>query len=134
MMIQKQQLTTEKSATTIYKIAGLIVLATLLIYIHDVIPKGYGHYGKSSLRVFLYVINAEIRFLMVLFLLFYVAKGEKWRFVLLLPILMTTYQLIIRFFVLQKTSYNEFDTKFVITIAISILLIIYYFRRVKNEL
>lgn len=127
-MTTPRQSTTAKSPTTIFKIVATILVATLLIYIHDAIPKGWGQVGKSSLRVFLYTVNAELRFLLVLFLLFWVAKGRVWRFSLVLPIVLTTYQLIIRLFCLQNTSYNEFDTKFVVTFLLAVALIVYYFK------
>ena len=118
---------------TIYKIVAFIVVTTLLIYLHDLIPKGSGKIGKSSLRVYFYTVNSELRFLLVWFLVYALAKGKVWRFVIWLPILMTTYQLLIRIFSLQTTAYNDFNLKFVISLLVFIALIVFYFYRKRKE-
>lgn len=98
---------------------------------HDAFPKFYGTIGLSTVRVFLYTVLAEIRFLLVLFFCYSLAKGKRWRFVLWLPIIMTTYQAIIRILALQKTDYNAFDLKLTITVVLFVALIIYYFTHKK---
>lgn len=118
-----------KSTTTIYKVVAFLVIVTVLIYVHDIFPKHFGKIGLSTVRVYLYTVLAEIRFLLVLFFCFYLAKGKQWRFVLLLPIIMTGYQAGIRILALQKTQYNEFDLKLTLTIVIFLVLTIYYFKR-----
>ena len=123
-----------KSTTTTYKVVALLITITLLIYIHDAFPKNIGKIGLSSVRVYLYTVMAEIRFLALLFLFYWSQKGKPWRFVIWLPIIMTTYQAIIRLFALQKTAYNEFDTKLALTVIVFVILIIYYFKKKKNEL
>jgi len=128
-----KELKTAKSRMTIYKIVAFIVVTTLLIYLHDLIPKGSGKIGKSSLRVYFYTVNSELRFLLVWFLVYALAKGKVWRFVVWLPILMTTYQLLIRIFSLQSTSYNDFNLKFVISLLLFIALIIFYFYKKRKE-
>lgn len=128
-----KQLKTAKSRTTIYKIVAFIIVTTLLIYLHDLIPKGSGKIGKSSLRVYFYTVNSELRFLLVWILVYILAKGKIWRFVIWLPILMTTYQLLIRVFSLQATSYNDFNFKFVVSLLLFIALIIFYFTRKRKE-
>lgn len=128
-----KELKTAKSRMTIYKIVTFIVVTTLLIYLHDLIPKGSGKIGKSSLRVYFYTVNSELRFLLVWFLVYALAKGKVWRFVIWLPILMTTYQLLIRVFSLQATTYNDFNLKFVISLLLFIALIIFYFYKKKKE-
>jgi len=122
-----------KSPTTTFKVIFIIVLATLLIYIHDFIPKGSGKIGRSSLRVYSYTVGAELRFLIILFLLWWKSKGEIWRFVLGLPIIMTTYQLIIRVFTQQGTEWNNADTKFYVTLIIAGLLIAFYFYKKRPK-
>ena len=117
----------EKLTTTTYKVVIFIFILALLIYIHDVFPKNYGKIGRSSVRVYLYTVLAEIRFLGALFFIYYLGKGKSWRFVVWLPIIMTTYQAIIRLFTLQKTNFNEFDVKLTITVLISIFLTVFYF-------
>ena len=128
-----KELKTAKSRMTIYKIVAFIVVTTLLIYLHDLIPKGSGKIGKSSLRVYFYTVNSELRFLLVWFLVYALAKGKVWRFVIWLPILMTTYQLLIRIFSLQTTAYNDFNLKFVISLLVFIALIVFYFYRKRKE-
>ena len=129
----QQQSTTEKSQTTTYKVVVFLFIVTLLIYIHDVIPKNVGKIGLSSARVYFYTVLAEIRYLAVLFFCFYLAKNKSWRFVLALPIILTTYQSIIRIFALQKTVYNSFDYKLVITILVSIAITFIYFTNKKTK-
>ena len=129
----QQQSTTEKSQTTTYKVVVFLFIVTLLIYIHDVIPKNVGKIGLSSARVYFYTVLAEIRYLAVLFFCFYLAKNKSWRFVLALPIILTTYQSIIRIFALQKTVYNSFDYKLVITILVSIAITFIYFNNKKKK-
>ena len=128
-----KELKTAKSRMTIYKIVAFIVVTTLLIYLHDLIPKGSGKIGKSSLRVYFYTVNSELRFLLVWFLVYALAKGKVWRFVIWLPILMTTYQLLIRIFSLQTTAYNDFNLKFVISLLVFIALIVFYFYRKRKD-
>ena len=120
-----------KSQTTTFRVIYILLLATVLIYVHDFIPRDIGKIGKSSIRVYSYTVGAELRFLLVLLLLWWKSKGEKWRFVVGLPIIMTTYQLCIRLFALQGSSWNEADNKFFITLIIALILIIFYFKR-KN--
>lgn len=122
----------EKSWTTIYKVSLLLLVVTLLIYIHDVIPQGYGKVGKSSLRVYLYTVFAELRYLIVLLFLYALSKGKQWRFIVLLPILLTTYQTIIRLFGWQRSAFNEFDVKLVITFVVTGILAFYYFNKSKS--
>lgn len=122
-----------KSQTTTYRVVIFIVITTLLIYVHDLIPKGVGSVGKSSLRVYLYTVNSELRFLAVWFLVYFLAKGKQWRFVVWLPLLMTTYQLFIRLFSLQKTSYNDFNIKLVLSLIVFIALIVFYFYKKRKE-
>ncbi len=123
---------TAKSQTTTYKIVIFLITVTLLIYIHDAFDKNYGKIGLSTVRVYLYTVLSEIRFLAVLLFSYYLAKGKPWRFVLWLPIIMTTYQTVIRIFSLQKTGYNEFDLKLTLTVILFIFLIIYYFSKKKK--
>lgn len=118
---------------TIYSVVAFIIITTLLIYLHDLIPKGSGKIGKSSLRVYFYTVNSELRFLLVWLLVYWLAKGKMWRFVIWLPILMTTYQLLIRILSLQKTSYNDFNFKFVVTLLLFLALIIFYFYKKRKE-
>lgn len=129
-----QPLTTGKLTTTTYKTLLFILSLGLLIYIHDAFPKDAGQIGLSSVRVYLYTVLAEIRFLAALFFIYILAKGKQYRFFLWLPITLTTYQAIIRIFALQKTGYNELNPKIILTIIISIILAIYYLKQKRNEL
>lgn len=129
---KQQQSTTGKSQTTTYKVVAFLFIVTLLIYIHDVIPKNSGRIGLSSARVYFYTVLAELRYLAVLFFCFYLAKHKSWRFVLVLPIILTTYQAIIRIFALQKTDYNAFDTKLILTIMVSVAITLFYFKSKKR--
>ncbi len=112
-----------------YKVIAFIFALTILLYLHDIIPKGMGKIGKSSLRVYLYAVNSELRFLLVWFLVYWLAKGKSWRFVIWLPIFMTTYQLLIRVFLLQKTGFNNFNIKFIISVLLFLALVVFFFKR-----
>ncbi len=127
------QLKTGKLVTSTFKIITLVIFSTLLIYFHDLIPKGYGEIGKSSLRVYLYTVSAELRFLLTWLIIYYLAKGKQWRFVIWLPVAMTIYQLIIRVFSLQKSTYNDFDVKLIVTMVLFISLIVFYFYSKKDR-
>ena len=122
----------EKSTTTIYKIVAVVLFATIIIYLHDFIPKGYGKVGRSSLRVYLFTVSAELRALIWLFFVWFLAKGKAWRFTLILPILLTTYQLIIRLSPNKNVVWNQADYKLYLTLLISAGLIIYYFKKRKE--
>ena len=132
--LKQQPLKMAKSTTTTYKIAAFIFIVTLLIYIHDAIPKDSGRIGLSSARVYFYTVLAEVRYLALWFFVYFLSKGKSWRFIIWLPILLTSYQLIIRIFSLQKTGYNEFDFKMILTTVITLILAVYYFRVKRNEL
>lgn len=125
--LKYKELKTAKSRTTTYSFIAFIIFITLLIYIHDTIPQGMARIGKSSLRVYLYTVFAELRFLLVWFIVRHLAKGKSWRFVIWLPIIVTTYQLFIRVLVLQKTEFNDFNIKFVLTIVSFVGLIMFFF-------
>lgn len=100
---------------------------------HDVFPANFGTVGVSSLRVYLYTVLAEIRFLAALFFIYFLARGRSWRFLLWLPIIITTYQAVIRIFALQRTVYNEFDVKLWLTVLVFALLTVLYYVKKHGE-
>lgn len=131
--IKQPSSTMGKSTTTTYKTILFILGLALLIYVHDAFPKNIGKIGLSSVRVYFYTVLAEIRFLAALFFIYLLAKGKQWRFFLWLPIIMTTYQAVIRIFALQKTGYNEFNLKLILTIILSIALAVFYFSQKRKD-
>ncbi len=137
-MIQKH-LTKMKSTTTTSKeflIGALILICSVLPYIHDAIPRETqsGISGYSSLRVFLYITLINV-FGMIGWLIAYSeAKGKRYRFVMIVPIINIMYQLFIYILNLKKTSFNDLNLKFLITFIISLLVFLFYFlRKIKKN-
>lgn len=98
-------------------------------YIHDLFPKGVDFPGYSSSRVFLYIVLINL-FGLIGWILFYVhAQGKSYRFIIWLPILTTTYQIIVHILNLKSTSFNEINLKFILTFTAFTLLVIWYFAK-----
>ena len=109
-------------------IAIFIILLATLPFLHDTIArKGYPIAGYSSLRVFVYVLLTNIFGLIGFIGWFVEAKGKQYRFALLVPILMNTYQLLIYILNMKKSTFNDFDFKIYITIAVTLSLTLNYF-------
>lgn len=112
----------------------LILIAATLPYIHDVLPKHLEFPGFSSMRVAIFVIGTEIFALIGWILAFVHAKGKEYRFVMALPIITVTYELIVKILNLKSTSFNELNLKYIITFSAFTLLVIWYFiNKNKNE-
>ena len=129
---------TEKSKKTIsrdFYISIIVVLISSLVYLHDLdIFKGMaGFSGFSSLRVGLFIV-----FLMLFGLCgwigwFLEAKGKRYRFSLLMPVFMISYQLSVYLLNQRDTATNEFNTKIIINFVLILFLVLYYFyTKIKN--
>lgn len=134
MSLMKNHSTKTKSTTTISKdiiIGGLILLCSVLPYIHDAVPRETesGISGYSSLRVFLYITLINVFGLVGWLIAYMEAKGKRYRFVIIIPIINIAYQLFIYILNLKKTSFNDLNLKFLITFVISVLVFVFYFTR-----
>jgi len=121
-----------KSTTMTYKnafIAVFIILLSTLPYLHDTIPRelSFPASGYKALRVFVYIVLTNLFGLIGFIGWFIAAKGKQYRFALLVPILMNTYQLLIYVLNMKKSTFNDFDFKIYITIAITFVITINYF-------
>ncbi len=114
-----------------FVIGGLILLCSILPYIHDIVPKGIPSKisGYSSLRVFLYVVLVNLFGLIGWLIAYFEAKGKRYRFVIIVPIINVLYQLCIYILNLKKTSFNDINLKFLITLSACILIFLFYFLR-----
>jgi hypothetical protein len=114
-----------KLKTAIYSV--LILVASLMPYIHDLFPKGVDFPGYSSSRVFLYIVLINT-FGLIGWLLFFIhAKGRSYRFIIILPVLTTTYQICLHILNLKETSFNELNLKFILTFFIFVFLVGWYY-------
>ena len=116
----------------------LIVLISTLPYIHDLIDVGVkeGFLGFSDFRVFLFILLNHVFALFGWMLAFYLAKGRSWRFVLMIPLFSVSYEIILKILNLRSTSLNDLDVKFTLLIILSLIIIVWYFRKkttYKNE-
>jgi uncharacterized membrane protein len=115
----------KKLRTAIYSV--LILAASLMPYIHDLFPKGVDFPGYSSSRVFLYIVLINV-FGLIGWLLFFIhAKGRSYRFIIILPVLTTTYQICLHILNLKETSFNELNLKFILTFFIFVFLVGWYY-------
>ena len=89
--------------------------------------------GFSSYRVFLYT--------MLIHLFAHVgwvgwmldAKGKSYRFALLVPVVLSGYTIALLLFNARATEFNEPDTKFYLTLFLSIIVILNFFINYKRK-
>lgn len=89
--------------------------------------------GFSSYRVFLYT--------MLIHLFAHVgwvgwmldAKGKSYRFALLVPVILSGYTIALLLFNARATEFNEPDTKFYLTLFLSIIVILNFFINYKRK-
>lgn len=110
-------------------ISVFIILLSTLPYLHDTVSRelSFPASGYKALRVFVYVVLTNIFGLIGFIGWFIEAKGKQYRFALLVPILMNTYQLLIYILDMKKSSFNDFDFKIYITIAVTLTVTLNYF-------
>jgi ABC-type uncharacterized transport system permease subunit len=113
----------------------LIVFIATLPYIHDLIPVGYlpDFFGFSDLRVFLYIVLNHVFALIGWILAYHLARKKNWRFVLWLPIMTTTYEIILKILNLRSTGLNEINVKFALTILLFTSLVVWYFKKKSSH-
>ena len=144
-----------KSQRTILKnltVSILIICVSSLPYIHDLITiKGEGLapwvpdfglekaltasdgkvMGFSSYRVFLYTLLIHL-FAHIGWVGWMMdAKGKSYRFALLVPVVLSGYTVALLLFNARATKYNEPDTKFYLTLILSLIVIFNFFFNYK---
>tara|TARA_R110002051_G_scaffold297564_2_gene363934 strand:+ start:7706 stop:8101 length:396 start_codon:yes stop_codon:yes gene_type:complete len=122
-----KKLKTETSKQFI--IALLIIVSPFLVYIHDsgLFDGMKGFSGFSSLRVGVWVVSLFILMLFAFIGWFYEAKHKKYRFALLAPIFMITFQLAIYLFDARANTTNDFSSKTIVYFVFVICLVLAYF-------
>lgn len=130
--MSNKQSTTEKSGTGTYKgliISLLIILSSFLPYVHDMgaFEGMEGFSGFSSFRVGLWVVSMFLVGLIGWIVAFINSKGKSYRFAMLAPIFMMSFQLGIYLFDSRNTTTNEFDTKILINILFAVIIVAAYF-------
>ncbi|TPN84510.1 MARVEL/CASP family protein [Aquimarina algicola] len=107
----------------------LILLCSILPYIHDAIPKEKTFPGYSSLRVFLYVTMINFFGLIGWLIAYFESKGKRYRFIMIIPVINILYQLFVYIFNLKKTSFNDLNLKIILTFIVSFFVFAFYFKR-----
>ncbi len=106
---------------------GIIVISTLP-YLHDVFEFPPGEYfGFSTIRVFYFMLLSALFAHLGWLFAFFEAKRKPYRFVLLVPVALSLYQIIIILAGLRESKLNEVSTKFIIILILSLVLILNYF-------
>lgn len=90
--------------------------------------------GYSSYRVFLYMLLIHIFAHIGYVGWFFDAKDKLYRPFLLVPVILSLYQIILILFDARANDLNDPNTKFVLTIALSIILVINFFLNNKKML
>ena len=138
----------------LFKAVTIIALSSLP-YIHDVITISGGEFpswvpdwgiqqfltnsegyvlGFSSYRVFLYIFLIHLFAHLGYVGWFFEAKNKLYRPFLLVPVILSLYQITIILFDARRTDLNDPNTKFVLTITLSIILAINFFFNNKEIL
>ncbi|TPN85332.1 hypothetical protein FHK87_15050 [Aquimarina algicola] len=133
---------------------GIIVLS-MLPFLHDIITergegvrswipvigiqdiltdKDGGIMGFSTYRIFLYQFFQNLLIFISLIGWYIAAKGKRYRFVLWVPMLQAGYTLLIQILNARTTVYSKPDVRFIITIVISIIIVLNYFRNRRKKL
>ena len=128
-----------KSKKPIFKnlfIGLLIIFCATLPYLHDLplLNGKEGFSGFSSLRIGIWVISIYILALIPWILFFIASKGKSYRFTILVPIIMLTYQLIVYIFDARQLNINKFNIKFIITISLAIAITVFYFLKKSKRI
>jgi hypothetical protein len=142
--------------TTLYEllaVVGIVVVSTLP-YFHDLITDRSGVrpgvpligaeslftgedgkvLGFSSYRVFLYTIMIHV-FAHIGFLGWMMdAKGKFYRIALLVPVILSGYTVAVILFNVREGPFNSVSTKFYITIAASLFVLVSYILDHRNKL
>ncbi len=107
----------------------IIALLSFLPYIHDFDffegKKGFS--GFSSLRVAIFFISIFIIAISGWLFAFINSKGKSYRFAIIAPIVMLTYQLFIYVLDKRDSVVNDFNLKVVFNFLLYLIIIITYF-------
>ncbi len=130
-------LETVKYRTTKYKkvvlkdllVSLLILFISFLPYIHDIgdLKKYSGFSGFKSLRSGIFIVSMFVIALSGWIFAFVNSKDKSYRFIILAPIFMLSFQLSIYLFDARSTTTNEFTTKIIVNFLFAVLLVAYYF-------
>ncbi len=136
--MKSKQLITEKSKKTIFKdffSAVFIILISFLPYLHDFdMFKGVkGFSGFSSLRIGIWVVSLFLLGLSGWVVAFINSKGKKYRFIMLCPIFMITFQLGIYLLDARNTQTNDFSFKIILNFILAFVLVVTYFYGIKKS-
>lgn len=120
-----------RSKTTTFKtlvVALGILLLSVLPYLHDFeFFKGKnGFSGFSSLRVGMWAVSLFVVALAGWIGFFLKSKGSEYRFAILAPIFMLSFQLGIYLFDARKTTSNDLSTKVWLNLGFAVILIVAY--------
>ena len=89
--------------------------------------------GFSSYRVFLYTLLIHL-FAHIGWVGWMLdAKGKSYRFALLVPVVLSGYTVALLLFNARATEFNEPDTKFYLTLFLSIIVILNFFINYKRK-
>ncbi len=89
--------------------------------------------GFSSYRVFLYTLLIHL-FAHIGWVGWMLdAKGKSYRFALLVPVVLSGYTVTLLLFNARATEFNEPDTKFYLTLFLSIIVILNFFINYKRK-
>lgn len=107
----------------------LLVFTATLPFLHDFLePSTSPIFGFKSFRVFIYISSVNIFSVLGWYLFFIHAKGKKYRFAILVPLLIQAYQVIMYIFNLKKTEVNAVEFKFIAVLFAAILFTILFFK------
>lgn len=127
-----------KSRKTIFRdflLAAFIMMVSFLPYIHDFdLFKGMkGFSGFSSLRVAMWSLSLYIVGLSGWVMAFVHAKDRSYRFAMLAPIFMCSFQMAIYLFDARNTSSNDFTFKTVLNfIFCGVVLVLFFYNKKKQ--
>lgn len=132
IFMKNKESTTKKLKTGIFKgfiVSLLIILCSFLPYIHDIglFDGMEGFSGFSSLRVGVWAVALFLVGLIGWIVAFLNSKNKTYRFAMLAPIFMMSFQLGIYLFDARNTTTNEFSTKIIINILFAVVIVAAYF-------
>lgn len=109
--------------------AVLIITAPFLVYIHDsgLFDGMEGFSGFSSLRVGVWVVSLFFLSLIGFVGWFIEAKGKRYRFAILAPIFMFSFQLIIYLLDKRDHTTNDFSIKTIVYLVFVLAITVTYF-------
>ncbi len=129
-----KELKKARSKKATYKeilLALLILAMSFLPYLHDFdVFKGVkGFSGFSSLRIGIWATSLFVVAISGWVFAFLGHKGKSYRFVILAPIFMLSFQLAVYLLDARKTTINDFNWKVVINLIFALFIIVFFYWR-----